>query len=112
MCTATELEEVLRLLDQTIDGIAIVDADGALSLANLPFRRSAEALGLRLTGPLVDCVLELADRTSEPYAFTAAVERLRGEGGGSSSRMQQPAARSSCRSRLPSRERVSGRCVS
>ena len=81
MCTATELEEVLRLLDQTIDGIAIVDADGALSLANLPFRRSAEALGLRLTGPLVDCVLELADRTSEPYAFTAAVERLRGEGG-------------------------------
>jgi signal transduction histidine kinase len=81
MRPATELDELLPLLDQTIDGIAIVDGDEALSFANLPFRRSAEALGLRLTGPFVDCVLELADRTSEPYAFAAAVERLRGEAG-------------------------------
>jgi signal transduction histidine kinase len=81
MRPTTELDEVLPLLDQTIDGIALVGGDGLLRFANLPFRRSAEALGLRLTGPLVDCVLELADRTTEPYAFTAAVERLRGEAG-------------------------------
>ena len=68
-------EHVRRILDRTVDGIVVTD-DGVVTLANRPCAILAEAIGLGLHGAFADRLLELADRTSEPYAFTAAVERL------------------------------------
>jgi signal transduction histidine kinase len=67
---------VLALLDELGEGILLADGDGRALHANRAFRASAEVLGLRLDGAFVDRLLELADRTSEPYAFTAAVGAL------------------------------------
>jgi signal transduction histidine kinase len=69
-------DALLELLDRTVDGILLTDSTGAIRLANGPFRRLAEDLGLSLDGVFVDRMLELADRTSEPYALTAALDRL------------------------------------
>jgi signal transduction histidine kinase len=77
----TEAETLLGLLDELVDGVLFVDADGRILRASRAFRRSAEVLGLSLDGAFVDRLLELADRTSEPYAFTAAVERLQADAG-------------------------------
>jgi signal transduction histidine kinase len=77
----TEADALLALLDETTDGILFVDADGQILFASRPFRRAADSLGLSLEAVFVDRLLELADRTNEPYAFTAAVERLRADAG-------------------------------
>ena len=81
MRPTTEADALLALLDETPDGILFVDADGQILFASRPFRRSAAALGLGLEDVFVDRLLELADRMNEPYAFTAAVERLRVDAG-------------------------------
>jgi signal transduction histidine kinase len=78
---ATEAESLLNALDVAADGILFADVDGRFVHCNLAFRRSAEVLGLPLDGAFVDRVLDLADRTTQPYAFTAAVVRLRDEPG-------------------------------
>lgn len=67
----------MSVLDTTADGILFADRDGQVVLCNLAFRRAAESLGLALDGAFLDRVLEVADRTTEPYAFTAAAGRLR-----------------------------------
>lgn len=74
----TELpdESLRRILDLTVDGILLTGPAGEIRLVNAPFRRLAEDVGLSLDGVLVDRLLELAERTSEPYAVTAALERL------------------------------------
>jgi two-component system sensor histidine kinase VicK len=69
-------DALLQLLDRTVDGILVTAPAGDVRLANAPCRRLAESLGLSLDGVFVDRMLELADRTSEPYALTAALERL------------------------------------
>jgi signal transduction histidine kinase len=69
-------DALLRLLDRTVDGILVTEPSGAIRLASDPFRRLAADLGLGLEGSFVDRMLELAERTSEPYALTAALERL------------------------------------
>jgi len=76
MRSALPDDVLLRLLDRTVDGILVTDPSGAVRLANGPFRLLAEGLGLSLDGAFVDRMLELADRTSEPYALTAGLERL------------------------------------
>ena len=82
MRPTTGTDPLLALLDEAADGLLLVDAGGELLVANRTFRRWADRLGLSLEGPLVDRLVELADRTTEPYAFAAAVEALR-EGPGS-----------------------------
>ncbi|HST18242.1 MAG TPA: histidine kinase dimerization/phospho-acceptor domain-containing protein [Gaiellaceae bacterium] len=69
-------DRLQRVLDATVDGVLVTEANGATVLANRPFAALADALGLGLDGVFTDRLLELADRTAEPYAFTAAVERL------------------------------------
>src|SRR5690242_18236324 len=69
-------DALLLLLDRTVDGILLTEPSGEIRLANGPFRRLAGDLGLGLDGTFVDRMLELAERTSEPYALTAALERL------------------------------------
>ena len=74
----TELPDdtLLRVLDLTVDGVLLTGPAGEVRHANARFRRLADDLGLALDGVFVDRLLELADRTSEPYALTAALERL------------------------------------
>jgi signal transduction histidine kinase len=74
---ATDADSLLVLLDQSLDGLLLSDAGGRVVLVNRPFREAAETLGLALDGVFADRLLELADRTTQPYAFAAAVERLR-----------------------------------
>ena len=81
MAPTTEAETVSVLLDGAADGILLADAHGRVLLANRPFREAAETLGLKLGGTFTDGLIELADRTTEPYAFVAALERLRDEAG-------------------------------
>jgi signal transduction histidine kinase len=69
-------DSLLRLLDRTVDGILVTGPSGEIRLANGPFRRLAGDLGLSLEGSFVDRMLELAERTSEPYGLTATLERL------------------------------------
>src|SRR5262249_61495990 len=64
-----------RILDRIVDGVVLTE-DGVVTFANRPCVLVAEAIGLGLHGTFADRLLELADRTAEPYAFTAAVERL------------------------------------
>jgi signal transduction histidine kinase len=73
----TETDPLVALLDETTDGLLLVDAGGETLLANRPFRQWADRLGLSLEGALAGRLVELADRTTEPYAFAAAVESLR-----------------------------------
>ena len=74
----TELPDdtLLRVLDLTVDGVLLTGPAGEVRHANARFRRLADDLGLALDGVFVDRLLELADRTSEPYALTASLERL------------------------------------
>ena len=84
-------------------------ADGGAVLANRPFAHARGRIGLGLDGVFADRLLELADRTAEPYAFTAAVERLgesgrvdrvRGRGGRPGLRAARVGARSRARAGL------------
>jgi len=73
----TETDALAALLDETTDGLLLIDAGGEILLANRPFRQWADRMGASLGGAFPDRLLELADRTTEPYAFAAAVEALR-----------------------------------
>ena len=76
MRSTTPDDRLQKVLDATVDGILVTGADGEPFLANRPFALLADAIGLGLVGVFSDRLLELADRTAEPYAFTAAVGRL------------------------------------
>ncbi len=81
MAQLTEAETLRILLDGAADGLLLADAEDRVLLANRVFREAAELLGLQLDRPFTEALLELADATGEPYAFTAAVGRLRHEAG-------------------------------
>ncbi len=82
MPPVTDPKALTSVLDTAADGFLFADGEGRVVHCNLAFRRTAESLGLALDGTFLDRALELADRTTEPYAFTAAAGRLR-DGGGS-----------------------------
>jgi signal transduction histidine kinase/CHASE3 domain sensor protein len=72
------LANVLRaVLDSTIDGILLSDADGEVQLANRPLIVLTRDLGMSYEGPVVDRLLSVADRMADPDAYRAAMERLR-----------------------------------
>jgi signal transduction histidine kinase/CHASE3 domain sensor protein len=72
------LANVLRaVLDSTIDGILLSDADGNVQLANRPVVTLTRDLGMRYDGTVVDRLLSVADRMRDPDAYGAAMERLR-----------------------------------
>jgi signal transduction histidine kinase len=73
---ATPDDRLQSVLDATVDGVLVTGDDGVAVLANRPFVALAEAIGLGVDGVFADRLLELADRTAEPYAYTAAVDRL------------------------------------
>lgn len=64
------------LLNSTVDGICLTDARGDVVLANAPLQRLAAELGLPQQGPVVDRLLALADRTTEPAGFEQRVREI------------------------------------
>ena len=67
------LANVLRaVLDSTIDGILLSDAEGNVQLANRPRRsRSRARSGMNYDGPVVDRLLSVADRMARRRRSTA-----------------------------------------
>jgi signal transduction histidine kinase len=57
------------LLNSTADGICFTDPSGRVLLANAPLQRIAVELGLPPHGTVVERLLALADRTTEPGRF-------------------------------------------
>jgi len=72
------LANVLRaVLDSTVDGILLTDVDGNVQLANRPVIYMTRDLGMSFDGTVVDRLLSVADRMSDPERYRAAMERLR-----------------------------------
>src|SRR4029079_11539839 len=61
------LASLLRsVLDSTIDGIVLTDLEGSIQLANKPFRRLASDLEFRGGVNVIDQLLSVADKGSDP----------------------------------------------
>lgn len=72
------LANVLRaVLDSTIDGIVLSDADGNIQLANRPVVTLTRDLEMSYEGSVVDRLLSVAHRVKDPDEYRAAMERLR-----------------------------------
>ena len=72
------LANVLRaVLDSTVDGILLSDADGNVQLANRPVVRLTGDFGMTFDGPVVDRLLSVADRMADSVKYRNAMERLR-----------------------------------
>jgi len=72
------LANVLRaVLDSTVDGILLSDAEGNIQLANRTVVALTRDLGMRYEGTVVERLLSVADRMRDPARYRAAMERLR-----------------------------------
>lgn len=72
------LANVLRaVLDSTVDGILLSDAEGNVQLANRPLLTLTRDLGMSFEGTVVDRLLSVADRMADPDEYRAAMQRLR-----------------------------------
>jgi signal transduction histidine kinase len=72
------LANVLRaVLDSTIDGILLSDAEGNVQLANRPVITLTRGFGMSFEGTVVDRLLSVGDRMVDPAKYRRAMERLR-----------------------------------
>lgn len=72
------LANVLRaVLDSTIDGILLSDAEGNVQLANRPVVNLTRDIGMSYDGPVVDRLLSVEHRMKDREKYRAAMERLR-----------------------------------
>src|SRR3954468_2425324 len=72
------LANVLRaVLDSTVDGILLSDAEGNVQLANRPVVTLTRDLGMQYDGPVVDRLLSVEQRMRDPESYHDAMERLR-----------------------------------
>jgi signal transduction histidine kinase len=72
------LANVLRaVLDSTIDGILLSDADGNVQLANRPVITLTRGFGMSFEGLVVDRLLSVSDRMVDSEKYRRAMERLR-----------------------------------
>ncbi|HEY6963335.1 MAG TPA: ATP-binding protein [Gaiellaceae bacterium] len=72
------LANVLRaVLDSTVDGILLSDADGNVQLANRPVMNLTRDLGMSFDGTVVDRLLSVEPRIKDADRYRAAMERLR-----------------------------------
>jgi signal transduction histidine kinase len=65
------------VLDSTVDGILLSDAEGNVQLANRPVVNLTRDLGMSGEGTVVDRLLSVEDRVSDRTGYRAAMERLR-----------------------------------
>jgi two-component system, sensor histidine kinase and response regulator len=72
------LANVLRaVLDSTIDGILLSDAEGNMQLANRPLVRLTREMGMSYEGTVVDRLLSVEHRVRDKEAYHATMEGLR-----------------------------------
>ena len=72
------LANVLRaVLDSTVDGILLSDADGNVQLANRPAVALTRDLEMSYEGTVVDRLLSVEHRVKDPDRYRAAMESLR-----------------------------------
>ena len=72
------LANVLRaVLDSTVDGILLSDAEGNVQLANRRLLTLTGELGMSYEGPVVDRLLSVEHRIKDRDHYRAAMERLR-----------------------------------
>jgi signal transduction histidine kinase/CHASE3 domain sensor protein len=72
------LANVLRaVLDSTVDGILLSDAEGNVQLANRPVITLTRELGMSFEGAVVDRLLSIEHRIADPEKYRRAMERLR-----------------------------------
>jgi two-component system sensor histidine kinase/response regulator len=72
------LANVLRaVLDSTIDGILLSDAEGNMQLANRPLVRLTREMGMSYEGPIVDRLLSVEHRVKDKEAYRRTMEGLR-----------------------------------
>ena len=57
------------LIDATLDGIVLTDADGRVLISNKPLRRMAMELGLPFEGTVPERLLAVADKVTEPDRY-------------------------------------------
>jgi signal transduction histidine kinase len=70
--------QLRAVLDATVDGILLSDAEGNVQLANRPIVELTRDLGMSYAPEnVVDRLLSVADRMRDPDAYRAAMERLR-----------------------------------
>ena len=72
------LANVLRaVLDSTVDGILLSDAEGNVQLANRPVIHLTRDLDMSFEGPVVDRLLSVEHRIKDKERYREAMERLR-----------------------------------
>jgi signal transduction histidine kinase/CHASE3 domain sensor protein len=72
------LANVLRaVLDSTIDGILLSDAEGHMQLANRPLVRLTREMGMSYDGTIVDRLLSVEHRVKDREAYRKTMEGLR-----------------------------------
>src|SRR4051795_12468728 len=72
------LANVLRaVLDSTVDGILLSDAEGNVQLANRPVVKLTRDVGMSYDGRVVDRLLSIEHRMKDREKYRAAMERLR-----------------------------------
>jgi signal transduction histidine kinase len=65
------------VLDSTPDGILLTDLNGNVQLSNRPMRRFVEELGFARSGTVIDALLSIESKVTDPERYRATMERLR-----------------------------------
>ncbi|MDQ4081748.1 MAG: ATP-binding protein, partial [Actinomycetota bacterium] len=68
--------EVRALLDATVDATRLVDPEGRTLVANRASQELAQVLGMPTQGTIYDRWRAIADATTDPAAFLAAIDEL------------------------------------
>ena len=69
------------LIDATLDGIVLTDADGQVLISNKPLRRMSMELGLPFEGTVPERLLAVADKVTEPDRYRERMIQLAREPG-------------------------------
>ena len=72
------------LIDSTLDGICLTDADGNILISNRPLRRLVTELGMPTHGTVPERLLALSDSITEPARYRARMLELAHEPGAAS----------------------------
>jgi len=63
------------VLDSTPDGMLLTDLDGNAQLSNRPMRRFVEELGIERGGTVIDALLSIESKVTDPERYRATMER-------------------------------------
>ena len=64
------------LIDSTLDGICLTDAEGNALISNAPLRRISIEMGLPPTGTVPERLIAIAGETTEPERYRARMRQL------------------------------------